>query len=104
MWPGPHLLSQIMYNNLSQLPEKNTFFVNHYSENYGQGPCVAVFLWFFVLLLAQPSPGTVREGDWQGRCHPGAEFPSLVTCLLQSPRDSLGPGQSLCSRVLTRSG
>lgn len=24
-WPGPHLLPQIMYNNLSQLPEKNTF-------------------------------------------------------------------------------
>lgn len=50
---------------------------------------MAVFLWFFVLLLAQPSPGTVREGGWQGRCHPGANSPaSLPAC--RSP-----PGKAL---------
>lgn len=47
----PDLPLQGMFNDLTQLPEEN-FFVNHYSNNYRQGPMYgSSFLWFLCCCL-----------------------------------------------------
>lgn len=58
--PEPHCPLPDMYNNLTQLPEKN-IFVKHHSNNYGQGPVCGRFLVVLVLLFAHPALGTLRE-------------------------------------------
>lgn len=56
---SPHRPLPDMYNNLTQLPEKN-IFVKHYSNNYGQGPVCGRFL-VVLVLFAHPPLGT-RKG------------------------------------------
>lgn len=77
--PEPHRPLPDMYNNLTQLPEKN-IFVKHHSNNYGQGPVCGRFLVVLVLLFAHPALGTLK----------GQARSSMALALVQKPEGFSG--------------